>query len=174
MIIRQATPSDIVALSELARVTFSETFAHLYPPEDLQSFLTSSYSTDTLRDEITRKDQYWALCTDALGLPLGYVQACSVGLPHPEAKPECEGEIKRLYVLGSAQAKGIGQVLLKTGLRYLDEHYGLRSQWIGVWSENHGAQRLYGRFGFEKVGEYGFPVGNTVDHEFILRRITKA
>jgi ribosomal protein S18 acetylase RimI-like enzyme len=35
--------------------------------------------------------------------------------------------------------------------------------WIGVWSENLGAQRFYARRGFEKVGEYGFPVGKTVD-----------
>ena len=27
-----------------------------------------------------------------------------------------------------------------------------------------------GRLGFEKVGEYGFPVGKTVDREFILKR----
>ena len=47
---------------------------------------------------------------------------------------------------------------------------GPRDVWIGVWSENHGAQRFYARHGFEKVGEYGFTVGRTVDHEFILRR----
>ncbi len=47
---------------------------------------------------------------------------------------------------------------------------GPRDVWIGVWSENHGAQRFYAREGFEKVGEYGFPVGGTVDREFILRR----
>ncbi|HWU15100.1 MAG TPA: GNAT family N-acetyltransferase, partial [Caulobacter sp.] len=39
-----------------------------------------------------------------------------------------------------------------------------------VWSENFGAQKLYGRLGFEKVGEYHFPVGETRDLEFILRR----
>ncbi len=42
--------------------------------------------------------------------------------------------------------------------------------YIGVWSENSGAQRFCGRYGFVKVGEYGFPVGKTVDHEFILKR----
>ena len=42
--------------------------------------------------------------------------------------------------------------------------------WIGVWSENLGAQRFYARRGFQKVGEYGFHVGRTVDREFILRR----
>ncbi|HQP21612.1 MAG TPA: hypothetical protein PLG07_14995, partial [Phenylobacterium sp.] len=47
---------------------------------------------------------------------------------------------------------------------------GPRDLWIGVWSENHGAQRFYGRQGFEKVGEYGFKVGSVVDREFILKR----
>ena len=47
---------------------------------------------------------------------------------------------------------------------------GPRDIWIGVWSENFGAQRFYERQGFAKVGEYGFHVGRTVDREFILRR----
>jgi RimJ/RimL family protein N-acetyltransferase len=39
-----------------------------------------------------------------------------------------------------------------------------------VWSENFGAQRLYARYGFTRVGDYFFPVGEHRDHEFILRR----
>ena len=43
-------------------------------------------------------------------------------------------------------------------------------QWIGVWSDNFKAQALYKAYGFERVGEYKFPVGKTLDDEFILRR----
>ena len=50
------------------------------------------------------------------------------------------------------------------------ERKGPRRVWLGVWSKNHGAQRLYERLGFEKVGEYEFLVGKTRDHEFIMRR----
>ena len=42
--------------------------------------------------------------------------------------------------------------------------------WIGVWSGNEKAQRLYAAYGFEKAGEYEYPVGAWRDHEFILRR----
>lgn len=42
--------------------------------------------------------------------------------------------------------------------------------YIGVWSENFGAQRLYARYGFQPVGEYLFPVGQHRDREFILKR----
>jgi ribosomal protein S18 acetylase RimI-like enzyme len=50
------------------------------------------------------------------------------------------------------------------------ERDGPRDLWIGVWSENVGAQRFYGRHGFVRVGDYGFQVGSVTDHEFILRR----
>jgi len=45
-----------------------------------------------------------------------------------------------------------------------------RDIWIGVWSQNFGAQRFYERRGYAKVGEYGFQVGGTTDHEFILKK----
>jgi ribosomal protein S18 acetylase RimI-like enzyme len=37
--------------------------------------------------------------------------------------------------------------------------------WLGVWSENFGAQRIYNRFGFEHVSHYEFKVGSSTDHE---------
>ena len=47
---------------------------------------------------------------------------------------------------------------------------GPQAIWIGVWSENLGAQRFYARHGYEKVGEYLYPVGEARDLEFILRK----
>ena len=42
--------------------------------------------------------------------------------------------------------------------------------WLGVWSGNDKAQAFYAKRGFAKVGEYRFRVGETLDHEFIMRR----
>ena len=47
---------------------------------------------------------------------------------------------------------------------------GARRVWLGVWSGNVRAQQLYASRGFTKVGEYRFRVGETLDHEHILRR----
>ena len=47
---------------------------------------------------------------------------------------------------------------------------GPRTLWVGVWSENLGAQRFYARYGFALAGEYAFPVGRVRDREFIFRR----
>ena len=77
--------------------------------------------------------------------------------------------LKRIYLLPSAQNTGVGSRLIHVALDWL-EHERPSTLWIGVWSQNFGAQRFYERLGFEKVGDYEFLVGSVRDPEFILRR----
>jgi ribosomal protein S18 acetylase RimI-like enzyme len=165
--IRRARPHDAEILTDLGRLTFSQTFQHLYPPEDLSAFLASSYSVEKISAELIDPDTAVWLVEDD-GEAIGYAVAGACSLPHPLVTPAC-GELKRLYLLQDRRGGGVGSRLMSTTLDWL-ERAGRRRIWIGVWSENLGAQRLYERHGFAKVGEYGFKVGQTTDHEFILRR----
>jgi GNAT superfamily N-acetyltransferase len=79
------------------------------------------------------------------------------------------GEIRQLYLRASVQGDGLGTRLLVMALEWLAAQ-GHSPLYVGVWSGNLGAQRLYARYGFEKIGEYDFPVGNHLDREFILRQ----
>ncbi|MDO9474628.1 MAG: GNAT family N-acetyltransferase [Caulobacter sp.] len=165
--IRRATPADAEALSRIGAETFTETFSHLYPPEDLAAFLDAAYTVETSRRDLEDPDKaVWLVEAD--GAVVGHALAGPCDLPHEAVTPAC-GELKRLYVLKAFQGGGTGSRLLAETLTWL-ERDGPRRLWIGVWSENFGAQRLYGRLGFEKVGEYDFIVGETRDREFILRR----
>lgn len=165
--IRRATPADAEALSRIGAETFTETFGHLYPPADLAAFLEAAYAREKSRRDIADPDKaVWLVETD--GRVVGHALAGPCDLPHDEVTQAC-GELKRLYVLKAFQGGGTGSRLLAETLAWL-ERDGPRRLWIGVWSENYGAQRLYGRMGFEKVGEYDFIVGETRDREFILRR----
>ena len=165
--LRRATPDDAETLTALGRATFTETFAHLYPPEDLAAFLDEAHQPE--RYAAWAIDQAYGLwIAEADGQPIGYALAGPNTLPHPDAAPG-DGELKRIYVSQVAQGLGAGSSLLKAALDWLT--IPGRPLWIGVWSQNHGAQRLYGRHGFVKAGEYEFPVGKTRDREFILRRV---
>ena len=197
--IRRATPADAEALSALSRTCFTQTFGHLYDPGDLETFLEDAYAPDVLRAELEDPERAtWLLFEDvaddgfsrpdpspadhpsapeacdeapassASQAPIGYVTACPAHLPHPDVAPG-DGEIQRLYILQGCQGAGRGTLLLKTALEWL-ERDGPRTLWIGVWSENYGAQRFYARHGFEIVGEYSFMVGDHTDHELITRR----
>ena len=165
--IRRAVPDDAQALSRIGAETFTETFGHLYPPQDLADFLVYAYSLERTRADLADPAKAsWLVEAD--GKVVGYALAGPCDLPHDEVTPAC-GELKRLYMLKRLQGDGTGSRLLAETFAWL-ERDGPRRLWIGVWSENHGAQRLYERIGFEKVGEYAFVVGETRDREFILRR----
>jgi len=169
MQIQPIRPSDVPVLSQLAAQTFTETFGHLYPPEDLGAFITQSYDLDRLIAQVTDKAQFWRMIwrdDDAIA----YVQCRPMALPHADARPEHEGEIHRLYIHSAHQGKGLGKRLMNEALNWLEGTYGPAPQWLGVWSGNMKAQTLYAAYGFVRVGAYKFPVGRTLDEEFILRR----
>jgi ribosomal protein S18 acetylase RimI-like enzyme len=165
--IRRADLADAETLAAIGAETFAETFGHLYPASDLEAFLAQAYDLERTRADLGDRDKA-AWLVEADGQAVGYALAGLCGLPHDAAALD-DGELKRFYLRKGWQGGGIGLRLFTEVMAWLQAQ-GPRTVWIGVWSENHGAQRFYARHGFEKVGEYGFPVGETVDQEFILRR----
>jgi ribosomal protein S18 acetylase RimI-like enzyme len=165
--IRRGGLADAEALVAIGRATFAETFAHLYPPEDLAAFLADAHSLErALADLADPAKAVWLVESGVEVVGYGLAGPCH--LPHPEVTPAC-GELERIYMARTHQGGGAGGRLLAESLAWLEKD-GPRRLWIGVWSQNFGAQRLYARHGFEKVGTYEFVVGQTRDHEFILRR----
>jgi diamine N-acetyltransferase len=41
--------------------------------------------------------------------------------------------------------------------------------YLTVYTDNHRARRLYGRYGFEEVGPYSFMVGEQADEDIIMK-----
>jgi len=166
--IRRAQAADAVPLAALAGTTFADTFGHLYPPEDLAAFITHYQSVETYARVLADPDVgVWLADVDDNDC-VGFVSAGRCKLPVQDMHPGA-GVIRQLYVLNAFQKHGLGSRLLQVALTWLDERK-FEPLYVGVWSENHGAQRLYERYGFSKCGEYEFPVGNTRDREFILSR----
>ena len=64
---------------------------------------------------------------------------------------------------------GIGAALLGEMIDLADRWLQVTRLQLFVWEGNTRAMALYERFGFEKVGEFDFPVGNHRDLEFLMR-----
>ena len=80
--IRRAGPDDAVTLSVLGARTFSETFDHLYPAEDLRAFLAEAYGLDRTRADLADpRKASWLVEQD--GQAIGYALAGPAPCPTP-------------------------------------------------------------------------------------------
>ena len=154
-------------LSALGAETFCETFGGLYRPEDLNAFLREYHSPDCYRRLIADPGSAVWTATTQDGEAAGYAAAGPCTLPVGDLPPR-SGELKRLYVLGRFQGAALGGRLLTAALEWLEGAYD--ALYLGVYAENSGAQRFYARYGFEKVGDYAFMVGEHADAEYIMKR----
>ncbi len=165
IVYRKATRADAEALAAFAARTFTETFGHLYPPEDLAAFLAAKYGADIQAREIADPETMYTLALRD-GVTVGYCQLGAYELPIA-----CDGaplEIHRLYVDSSVKGAGVARALMDDALAQARSR-GATSLWLSVWENNARAQAFYNRYGFEHMGEHKFMVGKTADRDFIWR-----
>ena len=175
-VIRPARLEDAAALGALGRQTFIDTFVTgfgiPYPEADLEAFLNASFALAPMQKKLAEPGCAWWVAErphlDRKAELLAFANTGPNALPPPEARPS-HMELRRLYVARTAQGLGLGTKLLALSMEWMQAHTD-GPLWIGVWSGNLKAQKLYGAYGFEKAGEYDYAVGAWLDHEFILRR----
>ena len=170
-LIRPARDDDAQALADLGRETFIDTFVTgfgiPYPEADLAAFLDASFNADAIRTKLAEPGAAWWVA-ERDGALLAFANTGPNTLPHSDGKAS-HAELRRLYVSKAAQGLGLGTKLLALSLEWMEANTD-GPLWIGVWRGNLKAQKLYAAFGFEKAGEYQYPVGSWLDDEFILRR----
>jgi ribosomal protein S18 acetylase RimI-like enzyme len=165
VIYRYASVQDAGALAAFAARTFSETFAHLYPREDLEAYLAKSYGEAIQREEIEDPSiGTWIAERDA-GL-VGYAQAGPMDIKVDHGPQD--RELYRLYVDIGVKGGGVAPELMSNVIGWARSE-GAEALWLSVWENNARAQAFYRRYGFEHVGEHKFMVGKTADRDFIWR-----
>lgn len=169
--LRRATPDDAEILAALSAETFVDTFvkgfAIPYSQADIDGFIARSHSPSAYAAMLADPAMALWAAEDAAGAMVGYAVAGPFSLPVEGAGPG-DGELRRLYVTEAAKGSGLATQLMREALGWLaaDE----TPVWLGVWSLNARAQRFYARWGFETVAAFDYPVGQTIDREFAMRR----
>lgn len=166
---RPALDADAPALARLGRESFCAAFAHLYRPEDLAAFLAQAYAPGVVASEIADPACNHCLAQDAPGEALsGFVKLRNpspYGAHSDAAKPLGLGQ---LYTDPARTGEGIGAALMEWALGQARDG-GHDAIQLSVWSENYGAQRFYARYGFQKIADIEFWVGQHCDHEFLYQ-----
>lgn len=166
-VLRDAVPEDAAALARLGRESFCHAFEHLYRAEDLQPFLEQVYSEEAVAGEIADPGIRHQLTEDAPGTGISAFIKVNYESPYSEhstaRNPLCLGQ---LYTDPARTGQGLGAVLMDWCLD-LARDRGCDAVQLSVYSDNPGAQRFYQRYGFAKIADIGFWVGEQRDHEFL-------
>ena len=162
---RDAAPGDGPALAAMARVSFTETFGHLYAAHDLATFLAQTFGPAALPAQIG---------DSAYRIRLAIEDAAIVGfakigpIVFPGEWPPRAIELHQLYVLSHRQGGGVGPALMDWALDTA-RRQGASDMVLSVWTGNERARAFYDRRGFVEVGRYIFRVGDHEDDDRLLR-----
>lgn len=192
--IRPATVDDAEQISRLGTDVFTTTFRDSgCTPEQLQKYLEESYSVEAIRDDLQDPHKTTLVSVDPAPAHPKSCSSSSSSLGRPpktdestkitgfallnrassDAEPAIAGhyaqavELQRLYVDGASHGRGIGQALMNEAER-LARAEGWVHMWLGVWESNFRAQKIYGKLGFQRVGEHLFDVGGDPQWDWIL------
>lgn len=167
MILRPATPADAEALAALGRDSFCASFAHLYSADDLNAFLQQCYSVEAVTQEIADPALLHCLVQDAADSSL----AAYCKVQHPSGYAEYSDAknpiaLNQLYTDPARTGEGLGARLMDWTID-LAKKRDCDAIQLSVWSENFGAQRFYQRYGFGKIADIHFMVGQHRDEELL-------
>jgi len=171
MELRPATLADVPALAALGRESFRAAFAHLYRPQDLAAFLDEVYSDATVAEEVAGRECVHRLAFEN-GRLIGY---CKLRQPSWYAEHSDAADpiaLGQLYADPSATGRGVGAALMDWAIAEAQAR-GCDAIQLSVWSGNLGAQRFYARYGFAKIAEIHFKVGEQLDEEFLFEKRLK-
>lgn len=169
LILRNATIEDIPALSQLGIDSFVDKFGHMYSAKDLSHFLEQAFSHAAIAAEIANPVRLYQLA-ERDGALIAY---CKLGLTcgFPDhARGVNALELKQLYTAPGLAGGGIGRALMDWAMGEFAAR-GADEVQLSVWSGNEGAQRFYARYGFAKVADITFKVGEQLDEEFLFTRM---
>lgn len=166
---REVTSSqqDLLQLEAVMRETFTATFAGEQSAADLNAFLDENYNSTVLKRELSSPH------SQTFFYMLGEQPAAYLKVNWGDAQTERQFanalEIQRIYVRKQFQKLHIGGILMRRALAIARQQN--RDQvWLGVYERNLNAQGFYQHFGFRRVGQHTFTVGNDQQTDFLLAK----
>jgi ribosomal protein S18 acetylase RimI-like enzyme len=166
--IQRANSPDAAIVALLARITFAETFGHLFAehPTDLKNYLDQTFAVSKIERSLDHaQNAYWLAIADRL--PVGYAKLKRSSSPPAGYRGDAD-QLQKIYVLNSFLGRRIGAALMQPILGEARDRRLLL--WLDVLSENVRAIAFYERFGFQPIGEDKYTIGaQTFDFHLMAR-----
>jgi diamine N-acetyltransferase len=164
--IRKCDKTDVAAIIELGIETFRDTFGPVNTAENMDRYLTSTFTVERITQEFDEKSTVFFLAQEN-GKPLGYAKVRAAEEAGVAGNRPLE--IERLYARANVIGKGIGKALMEACLAH-GRSNGYDVVWLGVWEHNHRALQFYKKWGFEKFSQHVFMLGLDVQTDLLFQK----
>ncbi|TMW62570.1 hypothetical protein Poli38472_005188 [Pythium oligandrum] len=155
--VRSATSSDAEMLSHIAARTFSDTFGHLYPQQDLETYLAKAYAVDKMQEQIDDSDMYtvFIFSNKEAETPCGFSMLWDGSIRPGDDDRDTRNhlEFKRFYIMKEYHGTGAAGVLMKHVMQVIRQKQR-QVVWLIVWENNLRAHNFYKKYGFQETGEH--------------------
>ncbi len=165
--ILKCTPKDLPALVAIGRQTFTEAYAALNTPEDLEDYMNKTFTEANLGKELAKKGSQFFKAKVG-GEVTGYLKL-NFATAQTDINDPDSLEIERIYVAQAWHGRGVGKQLLDKAIAVAREA-GLSYIWLGVWEKNPKAISFYKKYGFNPFGTHNFIIGQDVQTDYLMKK----
>lgn len=152
-------------LVEIGKKTFRETFAAANTEANMNAYLETAFAVDQIKKDLANPRCIFILLFADNRLA-GYTKLKKA---ESDTNDQRKIEIEKLYALQEFIGKQVGQTLMQTCLD-LARREGYQSVWLGVWEHNARAIAFYEKWGFKKVGDHAFRLGDDIQTDLLMEK----
>jgi diamine N-acetyltransferase len=163
-----ATLTDVEALADIAKRIYWETFAKDNDPVELQKYLNDTFNPTQLTQLVNNPNYHIWLARNGEELA-GYCTLRDEAAKYDVIPGTHPIEIERFYLDTPYHGKGHAQQMMAFCLTQADQ-LGADVVWLGVWEHNPRAERFYQKFGFTRVGQHDFWIGNDCQNDWLMAK----
>ncbi|MBN4926403.1 GNAT family N-acetyltransferase [Hoyosella rhizosphaerae] len=166
---------DACELSRVAAITFPLACPPRLPKSDVEAFIDSSLSRSQFETYIASHGYLVFVLRESSNI-VGYSLLqlrCAPPLPQCDADERTSAALSKFYLLPNQHGTGRATELMThtlTAAAVAD----VRQVWLGVNQLNHRARSFYLRHQFVPIGARTFPVGDSLEHDFLLQRTLRS
>jgi len=155
--IRIANKHDAIQIAMLGRITFTETFEHLFGDKnDLLTYLNNTFSIDKIKSGFKNPNNIFFIAF-VDNVPVGYAKLkLNSKSEFIHSKSICQ--LQKIYVLRDFLSMKTGLQLQNLLLEKAKENK-FDDIWLSVYEDNNKAIKFYEKNDFKTVGGYHFQIG---------------
>lgn len=161
--LRKATSSDVKTIHKLARNTWFSTYKELLSQDQMDYMFDWMYSESSLLEQIEHKGHVFFIAYEG-AKPMGYLSI--------EKQSETLFHLHKIYILPSAQGKGVGKRLLLHAFDYAKENTSAPTCVVELnMNRANKALSFYQKMGMHIHSEGDFDIGHGYFmNDYILQR----